>query len=535
MKRPVAAVAVFAAAFAAYLAAAYPAIAPRDSSDLAAAAMTLGVAHPPGYPFYSMLGRAWLTLLPWGNPAYRLNVLSALAGAAAAAGLFIYVRRRAGTLAGAASAALWAASAPLIKFSLMAESYSLQALFAVVLLILAEGPRETILLRARLSGLALGLGLVNHQSLLFLIPGLLWLWRLEAARHDVRPVVLIRAAVVPLAAGLALYVFLWIRLGSLQEAFATVLRLRYGTGTLYAGLARPATLESMGALLAHAARGTAEAVSWPAALAALAGGAFCWRVERRRFFGLALVGLGGALFILLSRFDSSDWVAREVLEPAFVLPTLALAIFFGEVFSEESLPSWAAPGAAALAAALFLGRAGLREHRDDFLAYDYVRDLRRAVPPGASLLLAGDTTSFGLRWLGLFSPESIPRETADAPLIDAKAWLQAREGRGDFYVTGLGLDFLRGLGLAAPSRPLAPEGLVQRVGSWTSPALPPSVLRRPRAWARDDSYARNVRISYAFSSWLAARLLQERGAPEGDFVALDLSAVILDPQDYWLE
>src|ERR1019366_1204989 len=59
-----AALAVFAAAFSLYLGCLYPAIAPRDSSDMASAAMTLGVAHPPGYPLYSVLGRAWLEILP---------------------------------------------------------------------------------------------------------------------------------------------------------------------------------------------------------------------------------------------------------------------------------------------------------------------------------------------------------------------------------------------------------------------------------------------------------------------------------------
>jgi len=58
------ALAVFAAAFALYLYCLYPTIAPRDSADMAAAALTLGVAHPPGYPLYALLGRAWLTLLP---------------------------------------------------------------------------------------------------------------------------------------------------------------------------------------------------------------------------------------------------------------------------------------------------------------------------------------------------------------------------------------------------------------------------------------------------------------------------------------
>ena len=76
---------VFAALFALYLASSYPALAPRDAADLASAALTLGVAHPPGYPLYGCLGKLWMLLLPLGDPAWRLNLLSAAAGAGAGA------------------------------------------------------------------------------------------------------------------------------------------------------------------------------------------------------------------------------------------------------------------------------------------------------------------------------------------------------------------------------------------------------------------------------------------------------------------
>jgi hypothetical protein len=99
-------------------------------------------------------------------------------------------------------------------------------------------------------------------------------------------------------------------------------------------------------------------------------------------------------------------------------------------------------------------------------------------------------------------------------------------------VTGLPLSDLRALGLPSPARPLAPQGLVQRVGARPPLAAPPSVLRRPRAWGRDESYARDAKLSYAFSSWLAARLLEAQGAPAPE--ALDLSAAADDPEDYRL-
>ena len=528
--------AVFAAAFSLYLGCLYPAIAPRDSADMAAAAMTLGVAHPPGYPLYSVVGHAWLGLLAWGNSAYRLNILSALSGAAAVALLFVVVRRRAGTLGALAAAAVWAFSAPLWKFSLLEEKYSLHALFAVALLALAEGERESIYARVRLSGLLIGLGLVNHQSLLFWIPCVAWLWRAEAHRFAVRPLELAAAAALPLAAGLALYAFLWIRLGALGPALATVLRMRYGAGTMFAGLARPLTPETAGELLAFAVRGTADAIGWAAAAAAVIGLAFAWRSERFRATGMLLgLALAGPAFILLSRFDPSNWVARSVLEPAFLLPALIAAAFAGEAVGALTRRSRALGAAAAilLPAASLAARAPLPEHRDDFLAYDYIHDLRRAVPPGGALLAAGDTSSFGLSWLALSEPEIRPREVAPVRLVDARVWLAERAGRPDVFLTGLGPADLRALSLPSAGRSLAPEGLVVHVGAKPLSFAPLSVLRRPRAWSRDESYARDVKLSYAFASWDAARILEAQGLTPPE--VLDLAAAADDPEDYRLQ
>ncbi len=55
-----------------------------DGGELVATALSGGVAHPPGYPSYLLLARAAL-LLPWGEPAARLALLSALSGAFAVA------------------------------------------------------------------------------------------------------------------------------------------------------------------------------------------------------------------------------------------------------------------------------------------------------------------------------------------------------------------------------------------------------------------------------------------------------------------
>jgi hypothetical protein len=153
-----------------------------DGGDLIAAARTLGVPHPTGYPTYTLL--AWLfTHVPLGSLAYRVNLLSAVC-AAAAVGFFC---RSVELLAPAAEhpLVLPAAAALTVAFSslfwsqaVISEVYALLALCSSVLLWLLirwrNGKGDHTLW---LGGLVLGLGLGNHLTLVFSLPAaLLLLW-----------------------------------------------------------------------------------------------------------------------------------------------------------------------------------------------------------------------------------------------------------------------------------------------------------------------------------------------------------------------
>lgn len=55
-----------------------PTVGLHDSGDMISGAYVLGIPHPPGYPLYCLLGKLWITILPIGNIAYRMNLVSAL-------------------------------------------------------------------------------------------------------------------------------------------------------------------------------------------------------------------------------------------------------------------------------------------------------------------------------------------------------------------------------------------------------------------------------------------------------------------------
>ena len=69
------AAAVFAAASVLYFLTAARDIVVGDTPELITAAVTFGVAHPPGYPLFSMLGHLF-SLLPFGSIPFRVNLLA---------------------------------------------------------------------------------------------------------------------------------------------------------------------------------------------------------------------------------------------------------------------------------------------------------------------------------------------------------------------------------------------------------------------------------------------------------------------------
>jgi hypothetical protein len=58
-----------------------------DTGELQTVPYILGIAHPSGFPAYVLIGWVWSHALPFGDPAYRMNLLSAVAMAGAALAL----------------------------------------------------------------------------------------------------------------------------------------------------------------------------------------------------------------------------------------------------------------------------------------------------------------------------------------------------------------------------------------------------------------------------------------------------------------
>src|SRR5256714_4584178 len=88
-----AALVVAAIVFVLYLLTLAPSTAMWDTSEYIASAYILGLPHPPGNPFFVLLGRFFAILPIAPNVAMRINILAALCSAGAA-GMWVLITQR---------------------------------------------------------------------------------------------------------------------------------------------------------------------------------------------------------------------------------------------------------------------------------------------------------------------------------------------------------------------------------------------------------------------------------------------------------
>jgi hypothetical protein len=202
------AAALFFITFLVYLFSLAPGLTFGDSGELAAAAFTMGTAHPPGYIGWVLPGRIF-SVLPIGSVCFRLSLMSAFS--AALANLFLYKSlrlMRAPKIWALLSTLLFAFSQPFFDSAVTTEVYALNIFwFALFLYLFLSSLKQGVSFKnTALLALVSGLASAGHHTSLALIP--VWFVLLAA---QVRKLINIRGF-----AGAAVESFKGIFLGALM-------------------------------------------------------------------------------------------------------------------------------------------------------------------------------------------------------------------------------------------------------------------------------------------------------------------------------
>jgi len=210
--------AIFVSVFMVYLRTLCPTLYAGDSGEFITVVHTMGIAHPPGHPTYILVGKLF-DLLPFGNPAFRLNLMSAFFGALSCSFLYMAVRLMIGKTKyrdaiAMISALMFAFSRSSWNFSLFAETYSLNTFFVSVLIFMCFCMKESgdrgFYAYSKWFFLLLGIGLGDHPTLLLWSPAFVLFFILFRARTVLNVRFMLNAFVWGLV-GVSVYLYVYIR------------------------------------------------------------------------------------------------------------------------------------------------------------------------------------------------------------------------------------------------------------------------------------------------------------------------------------
>ncbi|MBA3706605.1 MAG: DUF2723 domain-containing protein, partial [Bacteroidetes bacterium] len=211
-----------------------------DSGELAAVAANLGIAHPTGYPLFTILGKIFTFIMPIGDEVYRLNLMCAVISSAALVMFFnllaflfennylpgdnetvdkkiskeiIYNISLSAVLVLAFSETFWDTANAI-------EVYSLHTFFLItdIYLILkasSYNPKDekSVLMKEKywiLYAFVLGLSFTNHLSTIFLSVGSIYLYfAVNGFRKD--SIQRIFLLTIPFLLGFSVYIYFFIR------------------------------------------------------------------------------------------------------------------------------------------------------------------------------------------------------------------------------------------------------------------------------------------------------------------------------------
>ncbi|MDO8586075.1 MAG: DUF2723 domain-containing protein [Armatimonadota bacterium] len=397
---------VFTVSFAMYLKTLCPTVYTMDNAELSVAAYTLSLAHPTGYPLFCLLGKLFTLIIPFGEVVYRIGIMNAFFGALTAVFLFLLVLEITGRHSAAVIVSLtFALSRVFWDVCTSGEVYALNAMFVTLNLLLLAGwvraarrgdpTRDT---DRRLHWLAffLGLGLTNHMTSAFVLPGALAAVIL-CDRSVFRRWKALAGMVLLFAAPLSLYLYLPLRARPDEtqiwgNVYLTEGFLPYVTGKMFRKLMFHMTAHQVWQNLLRFLRSVL--VEFPIHVAWLLpiGGVV---LRRKNAPILAAVGLVAALdAIYVINYDIHD------IDSYYLPGMLALAVLLGSGFSlmldklvERRTAGFAVVGIIGLAlVAIAAGNYRFVDKSHNYIVEDFGQNLLKSMPADSLVIACGDST-----------------------------------------------------------------------------------------------------------------------------------------------
>lgn len=210
-----------------------------DSGELGAAASNLNIAHPTGYPLFTLIGNLF-SKLPIASKIYNLNLMSAVFGALASFMLYkllslLVIQFRTNldkkqsqkltdeilnkiclgcSLIAAFGLTYWNSSNVIEVYSLHIAIF-VSTIYFFLKAIFENGGDNIVDVNLMTSAFLIGLGFSNHMSTAYLIPGFAYLY-FSVYGGKIDSIKALAVLFVPMLIGLSAYIYILIRANSAE-------------------------------------------------------------------------------------------------------------------------------------------------------------------------------------------------------------------------------------------------------------------------------------------------------------------------------
>lgn len=417
-----------------------------DVGDLVTAATVGGVAHPSGYPLFTLLG-VILTHqhIIHASPAFLVGAISALSGALGILFFFLINKQltKSNFLAALASCIL-GFSFLYWFYAEIAEVFMLNAFFAILLFYLAllyrNGKKNVVLF---LFFLFLGLSATHHESIVLIFPSLFLLIGKQFFLTVKKKPLLILWVCLIFLVGLTPFLYIplaaarnpiinWDRVHDISSFFFLIFRRDYGT--FQAGIfSTPSFMQRLVTLQVYLQYIIFQ-LTIPVVLLSLTGFWKLFLKDKILFFSLLLAWLlSGPAFLLYAGFPLTSGFVLGAYE-RFVLLSFILFLFpFGlglqtlvaflaGIFPKRNYAPLFSCLFLFIPIALFFYNFPKTDLSHFMLGDSYAYDFLRPLPKNAILLISGDTQIFNTWYLhyGLsYRPDVLLYNIGAAPITDS--------------------------------------------------------------------------------------------------------------------
>jgi len=461
---------IFLSTFVVYIWTLCPSVYVGDSAELITAACNEGIAHPPGYPLYVVMGKIF-SFLPVRSMAYRVNMLSAFFSAITAGLVFFILilifkgKTKADTsfdalLSSITGSLCLAFSSIFWSQAVVAEVFPINGFFFALLILLVvlyqQSGRQYDNSYACLIGFICGLGLTNHQTLVFTLPVIAFII-IEKLLKSGRPQVSsILKMLVFFITGISFYLFLLVRSRShpvinwdmpdnIERFLRVILRSGYGTFKLsetgLLNLSLSAVLFKMQLFFQN----ISNQFTIFGFIIGIAGMAYSIiRKNTARHLLIFLFMFTGILFFLIAS-PTKDIAGIEVMKRFYLMPFVVFSIWIGIgiKYIQEIIPFkrikvlFVIPILFIVIIIFAHSNYRVNDRSRNYISYDYGMNIFKTLDKDSTLFVEKwDETIFILSYL-----KTVEKVRPDVQLYDCHASLLKNIYGGDYiYLRGKGRD-----------------------------------------------------------------------------------------------